>query len=145
MAKHDKGEPTELVRRHTKEVAAVEQYWDVAERPKPHKPPKDYKYVEELAHLQFELIKLQEWVRLQKLKVVVIFEGRDSAGKGGVIKRITQRLNPQIAAIFTRREYGITAPHGGLPMVLRQSTRFSDRKPEIYIINDEFKLKIYAA
>jgi len=58
---------------------------------------------------------------------------------------ITQRLNPQIAAIFTRREYGINAPHGGLPMILRQSTRFSGRKPEIYIANDEFKLKIYAA
>ena len=58
---------------------------------------------------------------------------------------ITQRLNPQTAAIFTRREYGINAPHGGLPMILRQSNRFSGRKPEIYIANDEFKLKIYAA
>jgi ATP-dependent DNA helicase RecG len=58
---------------------------------------------------------------------------------------ITQRLNPQIASIFTRREYGIHAPHGGLPMILRQSTRFSDRRPEIYIANDEFKLKLYAA
>jgi len=58
---------------------------------------------------------------------------------------ITQRLNPQTAAIFTRREYGINAPHGGLPMVLRQSNLFSGRKPEIYIANDEFKLKIYAA
>ncbi len=56
---------------------------------------------------------------------------------------ITQRLNPQIAAIFTRREYGINAPHGGLPMVLRQSNRFSGRKPEIYIANDEFKVKIF--
>ncbi len=58
---------------------------------------------------------------------------------------ITQRLNPQISAIFTRREYGISVPHGGLPMILRQSNRFSGRKPEIYIANDEFKLKIYAA
>lgn len=58
---------------------------------------------------------------------------------------ITQRLNPQMAAIFTRREYGINAPHGGLPMILRQSNRFSGRKPEVYIANDEFKLKIYAA
>ncbi|MFZ1701838.1 MAG: RNA-binding domain-containing protein [Pyrinomonadaceae bacterium] len=56
---------------------------------------------------------------------------------------ITQRLNPQVAAIFTRREYGINAPHGGLPMIMRQSTRFSGRKPEIYIANDEFKIKIY--
>ncbi len=58
---------------------------------------------------------------------------------------ITQRLNPQISAIFTRREYGISVPHGGLPMILRQSNRFSGRKPEIYIANDEFKLKIFAA
>jgi ATP-dependent DNA helicase RecG len=56
---------------------------------------------------------------------------------------ITQRLNPQIAAIFTRREYGVHTPHGGLPMVLRQSQRFSGKKPEIYTANDEFKLKIY--
>ena len=56
---------------------------------------------------------------------------------------ITQRLNPQICSIFTRREYGISVPHGGLPMILRQSNRFSGRKPEIYIANDEFKLKIY--
>ena len=58
---------------------------------------------------------------------------------------ITQRLNPQIAAIFTRREYGINAPHGGLPMILRQSNRFAGRMPEIYLANDEFKLKIWAA
>jgi len=58
---------------------------------------------------------------------------------------ITQRLNPQTAAIFTRREYGINVPHGGLPMILKQSNLFSGRKSEIYIANDEFKLKIYAA
>jgi predicted HTH transcriptional regulator len=56
---------------------------------------------------------------------------------------ITQRLNPQITSIFTRREYGINAPHGGLPMILKQSQRFSGKKPEIYTANDEFKLKIY--
>jgi hypothetical protein len=49
--------------------------------------------------LQFELIKLQEWVRLEGLKVVVIFEGRDAAGKGGVIKRITASLNPRICRV----------------------------------------------
>ena len=84
MTKHHKDEPEELLRRYGKEVAAVEQYWHLAKRPKPRTPPKNYKYVEELAHLQFELIKLEEWVRLQKLKVVVLFEGRDAAGKGGV-------------------------------------------------------------
>src|SRR5258708_1345611 len=53
-------------------------------------------YFKELFRLQGELVKLQDWVQHQKLKVVVIFEGRDSAGKGGVIKRITQRLNPRV-------------------------------------------------
>ena len=53
-------------------------------------------YFLELLRLQSELIRLQEWVRAHKQKVVVIFEGRDSAGKGGAIKRITQRLNPRI-------------------------------------------------
>ena len=87
------------VRRNVKETAAVEQYWHAAGRPKSRKPPKDYKYVDELAHLQFELIKLQEWVRLHGLKVAVIFEGRDAAGKGGVIKRITESLNPRICRV----------------------------------------------
>ncbi len=57
---------------------------------------------------------------------------------------ISQRLNPQISSIFSRREYGVHAPHGGLPMILRQSNRFAGRRPEIYAANDEFKLKIYA-
>jgi len=54
-------------------------------------------YMRELIRMQAELIKLQSWVAHHKEKVVVIFEGRDSAGKGGAIKRITQRLNPRIA------------------------------------------------
>ncbi len=56
-------------------------------------------YFKELFRLQTELIKLQDWVVAQKLKVVVLFEGRDAAGKGGVIKRITQRLNPRVARV----------------------------------------------
>ena len=56
-------------------------------------------YFKELFRLQGELVKLQDWVQHNKLKVVVIFEGRDSAGKGGVIKRITQRLNPRVCRI----------------------------------------------
>jgi ATP-dependent DNA helicase RecG len=58
---------------------------------------------------------------------------------------ISKRINPQIAAIFKRREYGIHAPQGGIPMILRQSNRFSGRRPEVYIANDEFKLKLFAA
>jgi len=52
-------------------------------------------YFSELLRLQGELVKLQDWVSTHKLKVVVLFEGRDAAGKGGVIKRVTQRLNPR--------------------------------------------------
>ena len=52
-------------------------------------------YERELANLQVELVKLQEYVRVKGLKVAIVFEGRDAAGKGGVIKRITQRMNPR--------------------------------------------------
>jgi polyphosphate kinase len=52
-------------------------------------------YFRELLRLQAELVKLQDWVSHRGLKLVVLFEGRDSAGKGGVIKRITQRVNPR--------------------------------------------------
>jgi len=57
------------------------------------------KYSKELSRLQVELVKLQEWVRTRNLKVVVIFEGRDAAGKGGVIKRITESLNPRVCRV----------------------------------------------
>ena len=109
--KHNGGEPELSVLRDVKEAAAVQERWHLAEQPKARKPPKDYKYVEELAHLQFELIKLQEWVRLNGLKVAVLFEGRDAAGKGGAIKRITESLNPRVCRVValgtpTERERG---------------------------------------
>ncbi len=56
---------------------------------------------------------------------------------------ITQRINPQIASIFSKREYGTNIPSGGLPMLLRESRLFSGKRSEIYTSNDEFKLKIY--
>jgi len=56
-------------------------------------------YFRELFRLQGELVKLQDWVQHTKQKVVILFEGRDAAGKGGVIKRITQRLNPRVARV----------------------------------------------
>jgi polyphosphate kinase 2 len=56
-------------------------------------------YFRELLRLQGELVKLQDWVVHNKLKVVVLFEGRDAAGKGGVIKRVTQRLNPRVCRV----------------------------------------------
>ncbi|WP_419789347.1 polyphosphate kinase 2 [Pseudomonas petrae] len=62
-------------------------------------------YFRELLRLQGELVKLQDWVVSQKLKVVVLFEGRDAAGKGGAIKRITQRLNPRVCRVAA-----LTAP-----------------------------------
>jgi len=56
-------------------------------------------YFKELFRLQRELVKLQDWVQTKKLRVVVLFEGRDSAGKGGAIKRITQHLNPRVCRV----------------------------------------------
>ncbi len=56
-------------------------------------------YFHELFRLQAELVKLQDWIVQTKYKLVVVFEGRDAAGKGGVIKRITQRLNPRVCRV----------------------------------------------
>jgi len=56
-------------------------------------------YEEELERLQIELVKLQDWIRHVGLKVVVLFEGRDAAGKGGVIKRITEKLSPRVCRV----------------------------------------------
>jgi polyphosphate kinase 2 len=56
-------------------------------------------YEKELARLQIELVKMQEWIKAQGLKVVILFEGRDAAGKGGAIKTITMSLNPRYARI----------------------------------------------
>jgi len=75
---------------------------DLADLVAPDRETKDrsgfprHLYFSELLRLQRELIKLQDWVVAKKLKLVVIFEGRDAAGKGGVIKRVTQRLNPRV-------------------------------------------------
>jgi polyphosphate kinase 2 len=68
-------------------------------------------YEKELARLQVELVKLQEWIKHEGLKVVVIFEGRDAAGKGGTIKRITEPLSPRVCRVValpapTEREQG---------------------------------------
>jgi polyphosphate kinase 2 len=63
------------------------------------KAAREEAYERELAKLQVELVKLQAWIKQKGLKVVVLFEGRDAAGKGGVIKRITERLNPRICRV----------------------------------------------
>jgi polyphosphate kinase 2 len=80
------------VQRSSDAVSAVA---DRPERPR----LKTRAYLEELSRLQVELIKLQEWIRQEGLRVVVVFEGRDAAGKGGVIKTITQSLNPRICRV----------------------------------------------
>lgn len=60
---------------------------------------KNCDYERELSLLQIELVKLQEWIRHEGLRVVVLFEGRDAAGKGGAIKRITETLNPRVCRV----------------------------------------------
>jgi len=66
---------------------------------KPRTKIRNKVYERELQQLQLELVKLQEWIRHEGLRVVVVFEGRDTAGKGGVIKRIVERLNPRIVRV----------------------------------------------
>lgn len=92
----DKGQALEQI---TTEGEISGQQEETSSKPEnPKKLSKKF-YNNELRRLQIELVKLQEWVKLKKLKVVVIFEGRDAAGKGGVIKRITQVLNPRYARV----------------------------------------------
>jgi len=65
----------------------------------PHKKMEREAYEAELHKLQVELVKLQEWIKHEGLRVAVIFEGRDAAGKGGTIKRVTEHLNPRVVRI----------------------------------------------
>lgn len=81
-----------IMGKHAKDHSAQIENKDSVKMKKRH-------YEEELNRLQIELVKLQEWIKFRKLKVVVIFEGRDAAGKGGTIKRITERLNPRICRV----------------------------------------------
>lgn len=99
MAKKGKKEP---------EPKPVEKFPPVTEPPAAVSPAQDPQgqkrinkktYWDELRKLQIELVKLQEWIRFKGLKVVVIFEGRDAAGKGGAIKRITESLNPRVCRV----------------------------------------------
>jgi polyphosphate kinase 2 len=66
----------------------------------PQRVGADCDYAQELRRLQLELVKLQEWVRTEGLRLAVIFEGRDGAGKGGAIKRITECLNPRVCRVI---------------------------------------------
>ena len=74
-------------------------------------PLKRKEYEKELRALQVELCALQEWIKEKGLRVIVVFEGRDAAGKGGAIKRVTEYLNPRFARVValpapTERERG---------------------------------------
>jgi polyphosphate kinase 2 len=88
------------IRINAEERAAAEGRWRIiGDASPPVRPNGNYRYIDELVRLQFELLKMQEWVRLQGLKVCVLFEGRDAAGKGGVIRRIAECLNPRVCRI----------------------------------------------
>jgi len=83
----------------------------IKKKKKPRRKISEKKYDKELERLQTELVKFQQWVIQEGLKVIIIFEGRDTAGKGGIIKRIMERLNPRHARIValgvpTERESG---------------------------------------
>jgi polyphosphate kinase 2 len=83
-----------------KEHQSQESRWQILGDAAPLKNrPAKYHYTTELVRLQFELLKLQEWVRMQGLRVCILFEGRDAAGKGGVIRRISECLNPRVCRI----------------------------------------------
>ncbi|MBA4319456.1 MAG: polyphosphate kinase 2 [Flavobacterium sp.] len=81
------------------QVAPVQTMEDSVDKMKPHKELNKKFYEKELNKLGIELVKLQEWIKEKGLKVVVIFEGRDAAGKGGVIKTITQFTNPRVCRV----------------------------------------------
>ena len=80
-------------------IAAFEEQRSIESVHRKVKKLKKSLYEADLAHLQIELVKLQEWIKDQGLRVVVLFEGRDAAGKGGAIKRIVQNLNPRICRV----------------------------------------------
>jgi len=77
----------------------IEVQSDGADAEQKQKKLKAEVYEKQLAKYHVELVKLQEWIKKKELKVVVVFEGRDAAGKGGVIKRITQPLNPRVCRV----------------------------------------------
>jgi len=83
------------------EIEFEDREWDAEGQPARVEEDRDARrrYFRELFRHQAELVKLQDWVVHTRHKVVIIFEGRDAAGKGGVIKRITQRLNPRVCRV----------------------------------------------
>ena len=105
MGKKAKAEKEEKKQSKAKSQKNIKKEKNITAKPvEDIKPPSKEKlpkkiYEKELLKLQIELVKLQEWIKQKGLKVVVIFEGRDAAGKGGAIKRITESLNPRICRV----------------------------------------------
>ncbi len=87
------------VAKNGKDGAKAEKKKETAKEKKKRTKISNKVYEAELARLQEELVKLQEWIKHKGLKVVVIFEGRDTAGKGGTIKRIIERLSPRVVRV----------------------------------------------
>ena len=108
------GAVADFVRRHPARASRIRGWERRSVKKKKRKIPNDV-YEAELFRLQTELVKLQEWVRETGARVVIIFEGRDAAGKGGTIKRITEYLSPRIARIC--RAARAVGPRAG-PVVL---------------------------
>ena len=92
MSKHDKK------KKKNHQDPVIEEFHEDIQHEKKEELDKKF-YEKELSHLQEELVKMQEWIKHAGLKVVVIFEGRDAAGKGGTIKRIMDKLNPRIVKV----------------------------------------------
>jgi polyphosphate kinase len=110
MASPDKPSEDQLIRRihreliddYDEELEMEREDWETPDGPgkaPTESPAQRRKYFDELFRLQGELVKMQEWMVASGHRLVVIFEGRDAAGKGGMIKRMTQRLNPRVARI----------------------------------------------
>ncbi len=91
MSHKQKKEPKNKQQNHSHD-ATNDHHEPVEEMPK-------HKYEDELSRLHIELVKLQEWIKFKGLRVVALFEGRDAAGKGGTIKRITECLNPRVCRV----------------------------------------------
>lgn len=83
-------------KKHTNDGAQVMRPVDAGTAPAPRVKMKRKEYERELCELQIELVKMQEWVKRTGAKVCIVFEGRDTAGKGGTIKRITERVSPRV-------------------------------------------------
>ena len=89
--------PEIMVETKPKKGSKIQKEIKVKTEPKPKMTTKEYE--KELSKLKIELVKLQEWIKFKGIKLVVIFEGRDAAGKGGAIKTITESLNPRYARV----------------------------------------------